>query len=366
MRPLPYNNNPVAKKGLSLVAHPQMAPLMKRITCGLLFALTTSICLTTTAQDLSETATAFMKLLSAEQLEKASFPVDTDERSNWTIVPRQRKGIPFKQLDTRQRESAISLLRASLSQQGFTKATDIMAHEIILRELEGRGTDDTYRDPENYYISFFGTPSKKQPWGWRLEGHHVALNFFSIDGILVSSTPSAFGSNPAIVPRGPQEGKQILQLETDLGFQLVNSFSDDQLKIVRFSNTAPREMFTLAEREATPLEPKGISYGDMTAAQQKMLLSLLDVYVKNYAFGFSNRLMKKIQDAGIENLSFAWAGSLQPGAGHYYRIQGPILLIEYDNTQTNANHVHTAVRDLTDDFAYDILREHYAREHNTK
>lgn len=337
---------------------------MKRIICGLLFALATCACFPGAGQDLAQTATAFMTLLSPEQLKMASFPVETEERTNWTIVPRPRKGIPFKQLDTKQREAALKLLRASLSQQGYTKATEIMAHEIILRELEGRGPDDTYRDPENYYITFFGTPSSKEPWGWRLEGHHVALNFFSIDGVVVSSTPSAFGSNPGTVPRGPQTGKQILKLETDLGFQLVNSFSDAQLKVVKFSDTAPREMFTLAEREATPLEPKGISYRDMTPAQQKMLLSLLDVYVKNYAFGFSSRLMKKIQDAGIENLHFAWAGSLQPGAGHYYRIQGPMLLIEYDNTQNNANHVHTAVRDLTDDFAYDILKEHYAREHS--
>ncbi|HLT80998.1 MAG TPA: DUF3500 domain-containing protein [Cyclobacteriaceae bacterium] len=339
---------------------------MKRITCVLLFALATSVSPSVIAQDLAETATAFISTLTPEQLEKVSFPVETEERTNWTIVPRPRKGVPFKHLNASQREAALKLLRASLSQQGYTKATEIMANEVILRELEGRGPDDTHRDPENYYVSIFGTPSAKQPWGWRLEGHHVALNFFSIDGSLVSSTPSAFGANPATVPRGPQEGKQILRLETDLGFQLVNSFTDAQLKTVKFSDTAPHEMFTLAEREATPLEPKGLSYRDMTTAQQKMLLTLLDVYVKNYVFGFSSRLMKKIQDAGIENLSFAWAGSLQPGAGHYYRIQGPMLLIEYDNTQNNANHVHTAVRDLTDDFAYDILREHYARDHNTK
>lgn len=339
---------------------------MERVTFGLLFALITCVCLPGAGQDLAETAKAFMALLGSEQLEKTTFPVDTDERTDWTFVPRARKGIPFKELNAKQREAALNLLRASLSQQGYTKATEIMSHEIILRELEGRGPNDTYRDPENYYVSIFGSPSSKEPWGWRLEGHHVALNFFSIGGKLVSSTPSGFGSNPATVPRGPQTGKQILKLESDLGFQLVNSLTPAQLKVAKFSDTAPYEMFTLGEREAAPLEPKGLSYRDMTSAQQKMLLSLLDVYVKNYAFGFSNRLMKKIQDAGIENFSFAWAGSLQPGTGHYYRIQGPMLLIEFDNTQNNANHIHTAVRDLTDDFAYDILKEHYAREHNNK
>src|SRR5690606_31272290 len=155
---------------------------MERVTFGLLFALITCVCLPGAGQDLAETAKAFMALLGSEQLEKTTFPVDTDERTDWTFVPRARKGIPFKELNAKQREAALNLLRASLSQQGYTKATEIMSHEIILRELEGRGPNDTYRDPENYYVSIFGSPSSKEPWGWRLEGHHVALNFFSIGG----------------------------------------------------------------------------------------------------------------------------------------------------------------------------------------
>ena len=101
----------------------------------------------------------------------------------------------------------------------------------------------------------------------------------------------------------------------------------------------------------------------MSDLQQKLLVRLLEVYIRNYQLGFSNKLMAKIKKAGLENLSFAWAGELAPGKGNYYRIQGPMLLIEYDNTQNNANHVHTAVRDLTNDFAEDILREHYLKEH---
>lgn len=337
---------------------------MKHVFYSSLFFLTIVACQDTFGQDISGRANAFLSTLSPELLQQVKFPVENEERMNWTIVPRDRKGVPFKALDQRQRETATNLLKESLSQQGYTKTTEIMALENVLRVIEGRGPDDTHRDPANYYLSIFGNPSKDQPWGWRLEGHHVSLNFFSIDGKIVSSTPSAFGSNPGIVTSGEQKGKQVLKLETDLGFQLVNSLSRAQLATARFSEEAPPEMLTLAKREASLLEPKGLSYKEMTAAQQKDLLALLDVYVKNYSFGFSSRLMDKIRKAGIENLQFAWAGSLTPGGGHYYRIQGPMLLIEYDNTQTNANHVHTAVRDLTDDFAYDILREHYAREHS--
>ena len=315
------------------------------------------------AQDLSDKANEFLESLTPELRNQTYFPVDSDERFNWNIIPRPRKGATFKAFDERQRAAALALLKASLSDQGYTKATEIMALESVLREIEGLGPDNTRRDPLNYFFTIFGTPSKEGEWGWRLEGHHVSLNFFSIEGRIVSSTPSAFGSNPGIVPSGEKKGKQILKLETDLGFALVNSLSASQVQAARFSETAPPEMLTLALRDTEGLEPKGLSYSDMTAGQQKALMELLDVYVKNYAFGFSSRLMGKIRKAGIENLSFAWAGSLKPGAGHYYRIQGPMLLIEYDNTQTNANHVHTAVRDLTDDFAYDILREHYAREH---
>jgi len=155
----------------------------------------------------------------------------------------------------------------------------------------------------------------------------------------------------------------VLKLETDLGFGLVNSLSSTQRSTAVISETAPAEIISGNNRKAVPLTPSGIGFKNLNNEQQKMFLKLLDVYVKNYAFGFSSKLMDKIKKAGMDNLFFAWAGSLQPGAAHYYRIQGPMLLIEYDNTQNNANHVHTTVRDLNDDFAEDILREHYAKEH---
>jgi hypothetical protein len=318
------------------------------------------------AQNLLGQAENFLNSLDASQKSKAQYTFDDKERFNFHFVPRTRNGIRLRDLNETQRQKAFDLLRASLSEQGFKKATAIIELENVLREVEGRESSDTYRDPLNYSFTIFGTPSSSSPWGWRLEGHHITLNFSSIDSSLQSSTPSFFGSNPAIVPSGTEKGKQILKQETDLGFSLVNSLSPDQLSKARFSESAPSDIITGNDRYAKELSPKGLSYREMDGTQKNQLMELLDVYVKNYAFGFSSKLMDKIKKAGIENLYFAWAGSLKPGAGHYYRIQGPMLLIEYDNTQNNANHVHSIVRDLTNDFAEDILKEHYQKEHQAK
>ena len=132
------------------------------------------------------------------------------------------------------------------------------------------------------------------------------------------------------------------------------------------AESALPEIVSSNDRKAALLTPTGVKYSAMNAAQKAVMMKLLEVYVANYELGFSHKLMEKIRQAGIENLSFAWAGSREHGGGHYYRIQGPMLLIELDNTQNNANHVHSVVRDLTNDFGEDILREHYRKEHGGK
>ncbi|CAN5136223.1 DUF3500 domain-containing protein [soil metagenome] len=314
-------------------------------------------------QDITTAASNFLQSLDGKERTKAQYPIESEERFNWHFVPRERKGACFRNFTTEQRNTALDLIKASLSEQGFLKATSIMALENVLREIENRTTSDPHRDPLNYYITIFGTPSKVEPWGWRLEGHHVAFNFVSMKNQLSSSTPSFFGSNPGIVPSGPEKGKEILKQETDLGFQLINSFDDQKKKKAMLSETALPEIVSFNNRKAVALTPEGLNYTEMDESQQKLLMQLLNVYVKNYQLGFSNKLMEKIRAAGINRLSFAWAGALSPGSGNYYRIQGPMLLIEYDNTQTNANHVHATVRDLTNDFAEDILKEHYLSDH---
>lgn len=314
-------------------------------------------------QSLADRANKFLSSLEPSLRDKAQYTFEDNERFNFHFVPRTRNGVSIRDLNATQKDAAFALLKASLSEQGYKKVTSVIELESILREVEGRSVGDKYRDPLNYYFTIFGTPSPVKPWGWRLEGHHISLNFSSVDSSIESSTPSFFGSNPAIVPRGAEKGKQILKLETELGFSLVNSLDAAQLSKARFSEDAPSEIITGNDRHAKSLDPKGIRFTELNNGQKDLFLKLLDVYVLNYELGFSSKLMAKIKKAGIENFSFAWAGSLKPGSGHYYRIQGPMLLIEYDNTQTNANHVHTIVRDLTNDFAEDILREHYEKEH---
>lgn len=330
----------------------------------ILITVTLLCVVTVKAQELSQKANDFLSTLTPELRAQAQFSMDDAERFNMNFVPMARKGPTFRDFNEKQKQAALALLRASLSEQGFQKATDIMELEKVLIIIEKQAPDSRYRDPLNYHFCIFGNPSPGKAWGWRLEGHHISLNFASVQGVIVSSTPSFFGSNPGIVRIEEQKGKQVLKLETELGFALVNSFTSEQLKLARFSEKAPEEIITGNSRKAVNIEPRGISYSAMTASQQQLFMQLLQVYVNNYELGFSKTLMAKIKKAGIENLWFAWAGGLTQDIAQYYRIQGPMLLIEYDNIQNNANHVHTVVRDLTNDFAEDILREHYLKDHH--
>ncbi len=305
----------------------------------------------------------FLGTLTPELKSRAQYPFDDAERFNWNFVPIKRNGLTYYDFSDKQRDAAMTLLKSSLSEQGYKKAMAIVSLENILMVIEKQAPDSRHRDPLNYHFTFFGEPAEGKPWAWRFEGHHVALNFTSMGGEVVSATPSFFGSNPGIVKEGESKGLEVLREETKLGFELINSLTVNQRGIAIFSEVAPVEIISGNKRKAVPLTPDGISFKALSKEQQTLFLKLLDEYVKNYAFGFSKKLMDKIKKAGIENLHFAWAGSLAPGVANYYRIQGPMLLIEYDNTQNNANHVHTTIRDLNDDFAEDILREHYAKEH---
>jgi hypothetical protein len=273
-------------------------------------------------QDFVAAANAFLSSLDAKSKTAALYSLDDAERFNWHFVPRERKGACFRDFNESQRAAGLAFIKASMGESGYSKTTQIMALENILREIEGRTMSDPYRDPINYYITIFGTPSKDQPWSWRLEGHHIAFNFACANNEIVSSTPHFFGSNPGTVPTGPEKGKQILKLETDGGFALCNSLTAEQKTKAIISEKALPEIISFNSRKATLPEQPGLSYKAMNAQQQKQLMALLDVYVRDYQLGFSKKLMEKIRAAGIENLSFAWAGSQTPGtpAGNYYRI----------------------------------------------
>lgn len=320
-------------------------------------------------QSLSSKANTFLNSLSEELRLKVLFTLEDEERFNMNYVPLPRKGPTFHDFDTKQSKAAMDLLQSSLGKEGFRKSQEIIALEKILRIIENNANDTMpngrpRRDPLNYHFCIFGEPSSKKPWGWRFEGHHVSLNFTSSDGKISASTPSFFGTNPGIVNSTEQKGKEVLKEEASLGFQLINSMGEEQLKIARFAEEAPNDVMSINKRKAVPLEPVGILYTALSEDQKEELLKLVNVYLTTFEPDFEARFWKQIRQQGVENLSFAWAGSLQPGTGHYYRIQGSSLLIEYDNSQNNANHAHAVVRDLKNDYGEDILKEHYKKHHN--
>lgn len=312
-------------------------------------------------QNMTTAATNFLQSLSTDQKQKVKFEFDVEERYNWHYIPRERKGIPLKELSASQYKGAMDLLHTALSDTGFEKTTSVIKLETVLREVESRAANDTYRDPGNYYFSVFGDPSKDKIWGWRLEGHHISFNFSSEDNRLISATPGFIGSNPAVVLSGPEKGREILKDETDLGLALLHSLNSGQKQKAVLTTRAPGDIITASSRKAMIGNLQGILYNELNGQQQKMFMQLLSLYIHRYKASFAAAMMKDIETAGMNNLRFVWAGDDQKGVGHphYYRIQGPTLIIEYDNTQNNANHIHTVVRDLKNDFGGDQLLEHY-------
>ncbi len=319
------------------------------------------------AQELHELAQDFLSTLDHELLEKAQFKINDDERYNFNYVPIARKGPTFNDFNPIQKEAAIHLLKASLSEEGFKKTSEIMALENVLMVLgqnKKKMPDGTpMRDALNYHFTIYGKPDKDEFWGWRFEGHHVSLNFVASKETILSGTPTFMGSNPGVVPSGKSKGKQVLKKETEIGFELLNSLSKEQLSQALFTEEAPYEIFSRNNKTAINLEPKGVPFSALSQEQKVIFQKLLNLYLNNYEAEFSKIFRTKIEHADINKLSFAWAGSIEPGKGHYYHIQGPTLLIEYDNTQDNANHVHTVVRDLTNDFGEDVLKKHYEHSH---
>ncbi len=304
-------------------------------------------------------ANKFLASLDAGQKAKASFDFKADDRSNWAFVPKNdRKGLTLKEMSAEQRLLARALLVSGLSKQGFEKATKIMSLESILAELEGPGRRFP-REHDLYHVFIFGTPAAKGTWGWRFEGHHLSANFTIIDGKFFAATPSFFGSNPAEVLQGPRKGLRVLAGEEDLGRELIKSLNAEQRKTAIFDSTAPNEIFTEAQSKVQPLEAKGIAAAKLDRKQRALLMKLIEEYVNRVRPELAELDLKKIKKAGEGKILFAWAGGIEKGEGHYYRVQGPTFLLEYDNTQNNNNHVHAVWRDFANDFGEDLLRKHY-------
>jgi Protein of unknown function (DUF3500) len=323
------------------------------------------------AAPMANAANAFLGALTPEQRQQASFAFGTDERLHWHFIPTEmfpRKGLLIRDMTPAQRKLAHDLMKAGLSARGYTTASSIMELETVLKALEGarpetgRGANGQAqvleRDPEKYFFSVFGTPSTKDTWGWRVEGHHVSLHFTVVNGSLVAGSPTFFGSNPAEVREGPKKGLRILGAEEDAARALLQALDAQQRTKAIIETKAPGDMLTMANVDIKPLSPVGLTADAMTPAQRDLLMKLVDVYIGYMAPDIAADRTAKLKKAGVEKIGFAWAGETERGKKHYYRIQGPTFLVEYDNTQNDGNHIHSVWRDFNGDFGRDLLREH--------
>ena len=308
----------------------------------------------------TECASRFLAALDANQRGKASFPFDSDERMNWHFVPKERKGLPLREMTPYQKHLASALLAAGLSQTGYIKAVTIMSLEDVLKIMENDSGER--RNPEKYYVSVFGTPSDGGTWGYRVEGHHLSQNYTVVDSTVIDG-PSFFGANPAEVREGARKGLRTLAAEDDLGLELMHALDEQQRRVAIVDATAYQDILTAATRKAALQgQPSGLSASRMNARQFDALMALMEEYAHNVPDQLAERRMAQVNRAK-RDIYFAWSGGIDRGDRRYYRVQTPSFLIEFDDTQDNANHIHSVWRDFTGDFGQDLLQQHYQDGH---
>ncbi len=306
-------------------------------------------------------AAAWVASLNDSQKSKAVMSVESPERQDWHIIPKdKRKGLQFNEMDEKQRQAATGLLRSVLSEIGYRKSTQIMNMENLLKELEAGKSNTPLRDSTRYYFTVFGTPQTGNKWGLSIEGHHLSLNFLMDGDRVVSSTPQAFAANPAIVrtenKSGIAVGTRMLRLEETLAFELVQSLSEQQRSVAVIADKAPRENRTLGVQQPPKESPVGIPFAKLSAPQQTLLKELVNEYINAVPDEVADDRRRAIQSTGgWDAIYFSWEGALQAGVGHAYRVQGPSFLIEFVNTQPDAagniaNHIHSLWRDSRGDF----------------
>jgi hypothetical protein len=330
-----------------------VAGILACLPLGQMLAVERSMAAMATAAD------RFLAELTPEQRQLASFAATAEERMRWHFIPNEmfpRKGLALRAMTPPQRARAMDLLKSGLSQRGYVTATSIIELENVLREVEKSAR--FARDPVDYQFTVFGTPGAKDAWGWRVEGHHLSLHFTVAGGKTVATTPTFTGSNPAEVREGPEKGKRVLAPLEDLGRAMVLALDQSQRTSAIFEGVAPGDILTMNKNDIAPLAPAGVAASEMTADQRAALSRLIDAYASILADDLAADRLAKVKAAGLQNVRFAWAGPTEKGAKHYYRVQGPTFLIEYDNTQNDGNHVHAVWRDFAGDFGRDLLREH--------
>jgi hypothetical protein len=313
----------------------------------------------TAGAKMTAAADKFLASLNADQKNKALLEFDDKERFNWHFTPYQdsgkkpkHRGLPVEEMTKEQKDAAMALLKAGTSGSGYERATTIMSLENILLDLEkGSGP---LRNQGNYFFVIFGTPSKTGPWGWRVEGHHLSLNFTLDKGKVISATPAMFGANPAVYIGGSKKGQQVLPEAEDYAKALYKALDDDQKKVALQKEAFPE----IEEAAKTPTkvgEPKGLAAEKMTEKQRDLLQKLLKAYADRMPPDIAANEMAQVKEAGFDKVHFAYQGGLAQGEPHTYRVQGPTFVVEFLNVQADsaknpANHIHSGWRSLKNDF----------------
>ena len=312
-------------------------------------------------------ANDFLNSLDESQRQAASFGFEGDERYKWAYTPIDRNGLRVREMSDVQLKAAFALMETGYSARGASTAHRIIELETILGEWEAISDEVSQweRHTNRYWFSIFGTPgSVDEPWGFRVGGHHIALSANIVNGEQVSILPLFFGANPAVIRHGDRKDERTLVEEEDWARNLLTSLDGDQTKLAVVDAVAPADILTTNVRSADPnIAPVGIDFGALDDSQRDQLVSLVNHYVTRAADDLASNYWREVESAGFDELTFAWAGPSGVGEPHYYAIRHPRFMIEYDNTQNGANHIHSVLRDYAHDWGEDLLSAHYKSSH---
>lgn len=308
------------------------------------------------AQRIADAANRFLVILDDGQRRKAMIAFESPNRLDWHYIPRSRSGLALGEMRPNQADAARALFATVLNQRGLDLLDGVRLLEGVLREQQG-----SFRDPARYYVSVFGTPGRF-PWGWRFEGHHLSLNVALPAPGYVAVTPFFTGAHPATVRDGPHRGFRLLGASEDIARRIMAGLNDQQRQTATIANRSFGEIVASPQREQDLGNPRGLLLGEMTGAQRTLVEALMDRFLGTLASDLLAQQKQRVLEQGLVTFRFAWAGSLTPGEAHYFRVHGPVTLIEHDNTQNGANHVHAVWRDLAADFGHDALADHYRQQ----
>jgi len=322
-------------------------------------------------QPIVEAAESFAALLSDAQRKAVHFEIDSAQWRSWhnMHVFLFRHGLLLDELNERQRDGALDILRASLSAAGYDNARDVMRLNHHAGEITGHPEEfgEWY-----YWISIFGQPSTSEPWGWQIDGHHLIINCFILGDQLVM-TPDFRGSEPNFAKFGKYASTRVFQEEESRGLELMNALHPSQQKEALIGDRLPRDVITSAQVDNIELKCSGIGYDAMTAGQRQLMRELIDTYVGRIRPGHAVVRRTEVEKH-LPETYFGWIGEWDKTSPFYYRVFSPVILIEFDhlpgiiwdNAEPTRDHIHTVVRTPNgNDYGRDLLRQHYQRHDHT-